>query len=87
MDKKQVEISKVVKEMCRETVLCLGGIFAVHEVADDVVWQTAKSLDIIFQNAIAKVSSQGVSIEDKIPERRFKPHPAIQEILENLDQD
>ena len=83
MNTKQIDTSELVREVCRETVLCLGRIFAVHEVPDDVVWQTARSLDIIFQKALAKVSKRNAN-----PERhKLEPHPAIQGVLERLEED
>ena len=87
MSTEQIRTSKVVKEVCRETVLCLGRIFAVHEVPDDVVWQAARSLDIIFQKALAKVSKQDMPPDEDVPERKLEPHPAIQGVLERLEED
>ena len=84
MDYKQVNAVQVVREMCREIILCLGGVFAVHEVPDDVVWQIAKSLDQIFQKALSKARLEKNVLDNGIPEKKYQPHPAIQHVLGRL---
>lgn len=84
MDTEEIDELGIVREMCRETIICLGGIFAVHEVPDDVIWQIAKSLDQIFQRTLTKVSKEEIP-EETVPERKFQPHPAIQQVLGRLE--
>ena len=84
MNEKHSHIPDIVREMCREIIICLGGVFAVHEVPDDLIWQIAKSLDRIFQKTLAVLGEEENIPENGIPERKYQPHPAIQHVLERL---
>lgn len=83
-DKEKANLEETVKETFREIVLCLGGIFAVHEVEDDMVWQVAKSLDIIFKKGFSRIRQEAGNAEKEIPRRKYEPHPAIEQLLHNL---
>jgi len=73
------------RELAREVTLCLGGVFAVHEVPDDVIWQSAKSLDRIFERFLARFLAVDQQ-PDAPPKRKMRPHPAIEELLRHIDQ-
>jgi hypothetical protein len=64
----------------REVVLCLGGIFAVREAEDDLVWQVTKSLERLYESARARLRDEPDGGAD-LPHRRPQPHPAIAELL------
>jgi hypothetical protein len=68
----------------REIVLCLGGIFAAHEVDDAVVWQVAKSFDRIYQRTRARLLEREASGDTDVPQRRVEPHPAIEDLLARI---
>ena len=77
------EVLDQFRQLAREVTLCLGGVFAVHEVPDEVVWRTAKSLDQIFERFTDRVST--ADDPSKSPsQRKFRPHPAIEELLRNI---
>lgn len=68
----------------REIVLCLGGIFAVHEVDDAIIWQVTKSLDRIYQRTRARVLERDGTSENDVPQRRVNPHPAVEDLLSRI---
>jgi len=68
----------------REIVLCLGGIFATHEVDDALVWQVTKSLDHIYERARTRVLERESSGETDSAQRRMEPHPAVEHLLTRI---
>lgn len=70
----------------REIVLCLGGIFAVQEVDDALIWQVTKSLDRIYQRTRARLLEREGSSDQDVPRRRVEPHPAIEDLLSRIGQ-
>jgi hypothetical protein len=67
----------------REIVLCLGGIFAVQEVDDALIWQVTKSLDRIYQRTRARLLAREPGDHD-VPQRRVEPHPAVEDLLARI---
>ena len=78
---------EVLVDAFEETGLVLGGIFAVHEVDDEVIWQTAKSLSVIYRKAREAIRSADSERPSGPPERKPEPHPAILEFLTQLQRD
>ena len=78
---------EVLVDAFEETGLVLGGIFAVHEVDDEVIWQTAKSLSVIYRKARDAIRSADSEPPSGPPERKPEPHPAILEFLTQLQRD
>lgn len=76
-----------VKKFCTDIVLALGGIFAVHEVDDDVVWQTAKTLDRLMTDIFLQLRKEEKSRNETVPRRKYTPHPAIEELLRSIEND
>ncbi|MBI3184685.1 MAG: hypothetical protein HYZ28_21320 [Myxococcales bacterium] len=68
----------------REVVLCLGGIFATQDCADDLVWQAMKSLDRIYQRNRARLLEREAAGDNEPPTRRVEPHPAVEDVLSRI---
>ena len=68
----------------RELILCLGGIFAVQEVDDTLVWQVTKSFDVIYQRTRARLLQRAGPREKELPRRRVEPHPAVEDLLTRI---
>ena len=77
----------VLVDAFEETALVLGGIFAVHEVDDEVIWQAAKSLSVIYRKARQAILSAETDEDGGAPGREPEPHPAIVELLAQLRRD
>jgi len=61
----------------------LGGIFALHDVEDAVVWKAMKHLDLSHSTALARLqeSDGPESFEDR---EASKTHPAVEALLRKL---
>ena len=73
----------LINDLFEEEALVIGGLVAVHEVDDDLVWRLVKSLDVIRAKTLRRLADRGPSDDDGPPPRRpdAKPHPAIEEFL------
>ncbi len=77
----RIHIDKAFEEMA----LVLGGIFAVHTVQDEAVWQIMKHIDIIHESLIAKIEGMGSGDMDQATTRHTnEPHPAVEALLLKL---
>jgi hypothetical protein len=84
MTEPRVALAAETDRFFREIVLCLGGIFAVHEVDDALVWQVTKSLDRIYQRTRARLLEREGAVEGDAPQRRVNPHPAVEDLLSRI---
>ena len=50
------EFRDLIDDLFEEEALVLGGLVAIHEVDDDLVWQLARSLDAIRRKALARLN-------------------------------
>lgn len=75
---------KILKEMLKEQLYCLGRIFARHEVPDDVIWEVVKGFDLIYQKI--KKQSEISSGKKESGSRIYKmePHPGLTYLLEKI---
>lgn len=78
---------EVLIDAFEEVALVLGGIFAVHRVDGQVIWQAAKSLSVIYRKAREELRSAGSGGSRAHAERKPEPHPAIVELLAQLHRD
>ena len=78
---------QVLVDTFEEVALVLGGIFAVHEVDDEAVWQAAKSLSVIYRKARAAIRNACAGAPSEPDERGAEPHPAIVDLLAELRRD
>lgn len=79
------DVQKLFDETFREVALVLGGIFAVHDVPDEAVWQIMKHLDIAHENALSKLDGLEPKPERPgQPRHTYEPHPAVEALLMKL---
>jgi hypothetical protein len=74
---------RLILDLFEEQALVIGGLVAVHEVDDDLVWRLMKNLDVIAGKAIDRLNDQK-SEKNPDPPVSSKPHPAIEEFLLKL---
>ena len=76
----------LIKELFEEEALVIGGLAAVHDVDDDLVWRLMKNLDVIRAKAMRRLDDRDPEIPEGGPAIRakLKPHPAIEDFLLNL---
>jgi len=81
----KAEVKDLIRDLCREQALVIGGLVAVHRVDDDVVWRLVKNLDLIRRRFLRRLEEEGPDDGGGPPEGpNLKPHPAIDEFLLSL---
>lgn len=76
---------KEFQRLTREVVLCLAGIFAVHDVDDDVVWEAARALDQVIERSRSRLHRPNGDRPPTGPGGAFRPHPAMEELLRRVE--
>jgi len=78
-----VEARSLINNLFEEEALVIGGLVAVYEVDDDLVWRLMKNLDVIRGRILRRLEDQTPA--DELPRRpNLKPHPAIEEFLRSI---
>jgi len=80
---RKAEAKEFINDLFEEEALVIGGLVAVHEVDDDLVWRLVKNLDVIRAKALRRIEARerdggnggGTARPD------LKPHPAIEDFL------
>ena len=80
----RTEVKELVNDVFEEEALLIGGLAAVHDVEDDLVWRLIRNLDVIRGKALRRIEDRDTA--EELPERQpnLKPHPAIEEFLLKL---
>lgn len=68
------------REIFRQITLTLGGIFAVYEANDELMWTVTRELRLIFAAHLEALP------EERGHASRPRPHPAVIELLASLDR-
>ena len=82
------EVKQLILDLFEEEALAIGGLVALHNVEDDVVWRIVNNLDMIRQKAIRRLESWNSNNPkgEPVGGADLKPHPAIEEFLMKLQQ-
>ena len=70
----KTEATDLINDIFEEEALALGGLIAVHELEDDLVWRWVKNLDLIREKALLRLKTDS----------RLQPHPAIEDFLASV---
>lgn len=73
------------REIFRQVVLTLGGIFSVYDADDDLVWAVTRSLDQVFETHLGPVAGD-VDDGSRAEGIKRRPHPAVVELLASIDR-
>lgn len=76
----------LINDLFEEEALVIGGLVAIHEMDDDLVWGLVKSLDAIRGKILNRLADTVLCDNDGplLGRPDDKPHPAIQEFLLRL---
>ena len=76
----------LINDLFEEEALVIGGLVAVHEMDDDLVWRLVKNLDVIRRKVLRRLEDKArVECDDPQPRKpNLKPHPAIEDFLLSL---
>lgn len=82
----KAEAKELIDDLFEEEALVIGGLVAVHEMDDDLVWRLVKNLDVIRGKVLRRLEDKAPADGDAAPPRRpnLKPHPAIEDFLLSL---
>jgi len=77
------EAKDLINDLFEEEALVIGGLVAVYEMDDDLVWRLIKNLAVIRGRVLRRLENTApVSKDEPLPRRPIlKPHPAIEEFL------
>ena len=79
------KVQELIDELFEEEALVIGGLIAVHEVDDDLIWRLIKNLDVIRTKILRRLEDTGSAVTEAPPSRpNLKPHPAIEDFLRTL---
>ena len=78
------EAKKLINDIFEEEALVIGGLVAVHNVDDGLVWRLVKNLDVIRGKTLRRIDTQDVSDTVSAKRPHLKPHPAIEDFLLNI---
>lgn len=82
----KAEARELITDLFEEEALVIGGLVAVHEVDDDLVWRLVKNLDVIRSKILRRLEDKELPVDTGFPPHRphLKPHPAIEDFLLSL---
>ena len=79
------EAKELINDLFEEEALVIGGLVAVHEMDDDLVWRLIKNLDVIRGKVLRRLEDKALVDGASPPQRpNLKPHPAIEDFLLSL---
>jgi len=74
------EARELIDRVFEEEALALGGMVAVHELADDLVWRLVRNMDVIRGRVLRDLKDRPAITAEKM----LTPHPAIEGFLSSL---
>ena len=77
---------RLLKEMLREQLCCLGRVSARHGVADDAIWEVVKGFDVIYEKVKLKAENAPDSAIETVPMYKMEPHPGLTYLLEKIEK-
>lgn len=82
----KAEARGMIDDIFEEEALVIGGLVAVHEMDDDLVWRLMRNLDVIRGSALRRIDDEPTLDATEPQDRRpnVKPHPAIEDFLLSL---
>ena len=75
----------VLAEAFKNLTLCLGGIFLVHPVRDELVWIIMKSMEEVYRDACRKTNKLEERPKEQKIRKEARPHPAVEKFLNMLE--
>lgn len=82
----KTEVRQIINDLFEEEALVIGGLVAVHDMDDDLVWRLVKNLDVIRGRFLRRIEARDASGngDNSAPRHNLKPHPAIEDFLLNM---
>ena len=85
----KAEARGMIDDIFEEEALVIGGLVAVHEIDDDLVWRLVRNLNAIRSRTLRRLDEELPLDEIELQHQRpnVKPHPAISDFLRSLRRD
>ena len=82
----EAEARELILDLFEEEALVIGGLVAIHEVEDDMVWRLVRNLDVICGKTLRRLDAKNQPDGDGPLSRepKLQPHPAIEDFLQKL---
>jgi len=82
----KAEAEDLINNVFEEEALVLGGLVALHDIEDDLVWRLVRNLDAIRSRTLRSLDDSDFPDADEAGPRRpdLRPHPAIEEFLRKI---
>lgn len=82
----KAEARELVTDLFEEEALVIGGLVALHQVDDDLVWELIKHLDLIRTKILNRLDDEDPPDDHGAPLHgsSIEPHPAIERFLHSL---
>ena len=82
----EAEARELILDLFEEEALVIGGLVAIHEVEDDMVWRLVRNLDVICGKTLRRLNAKSQTDDNGARMKRpdLSPHPAIEDFLEKL---
>lgn len=81
----KAEAKEMILDLLEEEALVIGGLVAVHEVEDELVWRLFRNLDVLRGRALRRLDEHDPASDEPAGDQPGpKPHPAIEEFLAKL---
>lgn len=79
------EVRELIDDLFEEEALVIGGLVAIHDIEDDLVWRLVENLDVIRGKVLRRLDDRAPADEEESAQRpNLKPHPAIDDFLRSL---
>ena len=80
------DAADLINDLCEEVALAIGGLAAIYDIDEDLIWRLIKNLDAIRGKALRRVGIRDPTDAGDSPTggSSFKPHPAIEDFLLKL---
>ena len=82
-------VHKLITLSFRDLILCLGGIFVIHQLDEDLIHLITIGVEEIYEESLEKLKR--LRLQDKGKETKkndqLKPHPEVERLLTKLMAD
>jgi len=79
------KVRELVLDIFEQEALMIGGMVAVHQIDDYLVWRIIKDLDTIRLRTMRQLDA--ISGDAEVRRPNLEPHPAIEDFLLSLRRD
>lgn len=85
----KAQARSLIDDLFEEEALVIGGLVAIHDLDDDLVWRLVRSLGAIRSRTLRRLDDELPldEIEQQHQRPNVKPHPAISDFLRSLRKD